>query len=274
MPPHRSRSAIVAALATAVVFCAAGGAAWSQSADGVADAQAGQAALDRGDNAEAVARFTTALVNPGFAQADRELAYVRRGEAYLGLGQKELALADATKALGLAPTDAEAATVRDKAQAADGPTLEATLGYIKDKLEGQGRFEWAVFGHNGGSNEDYTRTTHIKYALDPDPAHCSLGFTWDDGSKSTESLGAFKAFSVMTAPEFYTRANAEGGKPEQIVNTTNPVLFVVLGDVGNWADGQSYFVKDEDTANRVALAFTHAMTLCGGGKQAKAKELF
>ncbi len=272
MSLRQSRTAAVAALAVAVLSVA--GLADAQSADGVSEAQAGQVAFDRGDNAEAVNRFTAALLNPGLAQADRELAYVRRGQAYLGLGRKDLALADAIKALEIDAADADAAAVRDKSQASDGPSLEATLAYIKDKLESQGAMNWAIFGHEGSTNEDYTNTVQAKYSVAPDPAHCTLTFSARTGEQVTRDLKKFKAFAVLPATEFYSRANAEAGKPDQIVNATNPVMFVVFGDTGSFADSGGYFFKDEDTANRVARAFVHVMELCGGGKKEKSPELF
>ncbi|HLI65450.1 MAG TPA: hypothetical protein VKU90_03715 [Caulobacteraceae bacterium] len=104
-----------------------GGAAF---ADALGDFNAGVAAIARHDAAEAVRLFTAALDSGQLTSGDREIAYARRADAELQLGRKTDALADAQAALALAPGDAEAALVRDRAAALDtpaphGPTINA-----------------------------------------------------------------------------------------------------------------------------------------------------
>jgi tetratricopeptide (TPR) repeat protein len=86
-------------------------------ADPLDDAKAGLAALDKGDDATAIRMFTVALDSGRLTRPDRELAYVKRAQAYLAAEASDKALADANRALDLDPRDAEATATRDRAQA-------------------------------------------------------------------------------------------------------------------------------------------------------------
>jgi tetratricopeptide (TPR) repeat protein len=79
------------------------------------DAKSGLAALDKGDNATAIRLLTSALDSGRLLRADRELAYVKRAEAYLASNDDMAALADADRALNLDPSDSEAAAARSRA---------------------------------------------------------------------------------------------------------------------------------------------------------------
>lgn len=74
------------------------------------NAQAGLQALNAGDSARAVSLFTDALNGGGLSQSDTELALVKRGEAYLNLGNTDSARADLQHALQIDPSDREAAS--------------------------------------------------------------------------------------------------------------------------------------------------------------------
>jgi tetratricopeptide (TPR) repeat protein len=103
---------LAAGAALAVVLAA--GSVW---ADPLSDAKDGLAALNKGDNPEAVRLFTAALASGRLTRADSELAYVKRGEAFLAMQDATRALGDSNHALDLDPRDAEAAANRDRAQA-------------------------------------------------------------------------------------------------------------------------------------------------------------
>jgi hypothetical protein len=92
-------------------------AASSAFATPLGDAKSGLAAFDKGDNLTAIRLFTAAINSHQLARRDQELAYVKRGEAYLAAHQEKSALADANHALDLDPGDAEAAATRDRATA-------------------------------------------------------------------------------------------------------------------------------------------------------------
>lgn len=85
-------------------------------ANSVDDANAGLDALNRGDYATAVQLFTKALEAGELSAADRELAFVKRGQAYLGEHRDDLALTDLDQALKLDPADQEAANLLRQAK--------------------------------------------------------------------------------------------------------------------------------------------------------------
>ena len=80
------------------------------------DANAGLDALGRGDYATAVRLFTKALRAGNLSASDRELAFVRRAQAYIGQQRNDLALADLQQALKLDPNDQEAVNLRLQVQ--------------------------------------------------------------------------------------------------------------------------------------------------------------
>jgi tetratricopeptide (TPR) repeat protein len=124
----------------------------SACADGLGDAKAGLEALNRGDNTAAISLFTKAITGGTLSRSDKELAYVKRSEAYLAMGAKDKALADATKALSLDAGDSEAAAVRDKTQrvAGNGPSLEVTANFIKESITDTGLMRFIVTKHFTG----------------------------------------------------------------------------------------------------------------------------
>lgn len=86
-------------------------------AGAVDDANAGLDALDHGDNATAVRLFSQALREGGLSDSDRELAFVKRAQAYLGEGQNDLARQDLEQALRIDANDQEAAALMRRAEA-------------------------------------------------------------------------------------------------------------------------------------------------------------
>jgi tetratricopeptide (TPR) repeat protein len=102
-------AAAYAALAlTATLAAAAGGA----CADPVADAGAGQDALNKGDLNSAVALFSRAIDSHSLPRAGQESAYVERATAYAGLHKYDLALADLDFAQQISPDDPDARGLR------------------------------------------------------------------------------------------------------------------------------------------------------------------
>jgi tetratricopeptide (TPR) repeat protein len=110
-------------------------------ADGLQQANAGMAAMERGDYRAAAELFTKALVAGDLGPADMELALVKRAESYLHVGLAKAALPDLDQALRLDPNDAEAADLLAQAKQA----LAAPAG---DGPKSLGRFsDWTAATH-------------------------------------------------------------------------------------------------------------------------------
>jgi tetratricopeptide (TPR) repeat protein len=238
--------------------------------DSLADAQAGQAAIDRGDNAAAIPLFSKALSGK-LSTSDRELALVKRGEAYLATGQRPLALQDARAALALQPTDNEALSLRDKS--GGGPSLEATITFVRSKVVGQGPINLQVFTHDGKSGQDTSFTKSTTYTDFTIAEHCVVHVPYKvafndaasgDGMAGID-LSKLRHMKLWAYADFWTSRAADDGHPEQI-SQVSPSRFVVKFDGdGNWIE-----MKDQDDATAVAKALDHAIDLCGGGS----KDLF
>jgi tetratricopeptide (TPR) repeat protein len=84
---------------------------------GIADGNAGMAALQRGDYDEAIRLFTRALQPGRLSSGDTEFAYLNRGQAYEAKGDLDHALADFKKAVKLKPDDPDAQNALKEVQA-------------------------------------------------------------------------------------------------------------------------------------------------------------
>jgi tetratricopeptide (TPR) repeat protein len=106
-------------------------------ADPLGDAKAGLEALNRGDNEAAVRLFTQALDSGGMTSADRELAYLKRAEAYAAERDTARSLADLDQAQALYPNDQEAVSLRARLQGspATAPTGSAGPGSLPAVLQ-------------------------------------------------------------------------------------------------------------------------------------------
>jgi hypothetical protein len=122
------------ALRLLIVVAALSFASGAALADSLADAQAGLEALGRNETEVAIRLLSRALGEGGLSQSDRELAYVKRAEAYALEGRNDDALADAQRALALDPGDAEALDVRTKSAALVRAAPPASSGDESDEL--------------------------------------------------------------------------------------------------------------------------------------------
>jgi len=123
------------------------------------------------------------------------------------------------------------------------------------------------------------------------------GFTLDDlrthtVETDTTSFKQVEKITVEKLQDVQNQANAEAAHPDVTVTVTPPVFVVklwassaVFSEHTSTAKGKQapvekdatkkwggVVIRDEETANKVAKAMTHAMELCGGG--VTKKELF
>jgi tetratricopeptide (TPR) repeat protein len=263
-------------------LCAAGTVltflAHSAYADGLSDAKAGLEALNRGDNTAAISLFTKAITGGKLSRADKELAYVKRSEAYLATGSKDKALADANRALALDSGDSEAAGVRDKAQGAtaNGASLAVTMKFIQDKLNERGLVSYTE------TRQDNVRATAFGEMISgvvANASSCQLFYrekdlingetvrdaelTKEDGyADYSVDLRKIRAVIAKTRKQmldetpFFRSRNMED----------NPEVFLIQLQGGqNHVDVLEFL--DENMASRVTQALIHAVELCGGGNK-------
>ena len=192
-----------------------------------------------------------------------------------------------------------------------GPSLVATMKFIQDKLNDQGRVGYVY------TRSDLSAITFREYyeisGVTGDAANCTLhkvettttkievaeGYNYNEGgqvvtgddllrqrvSTSTVHLRKIENIQVEATQNRLTRNMAEDAHPEITFTVTPPVYSLTLvaskpvfsfqqsftvgkaqaktSDDSDKADTLTF--RDEETANRLAKALTHAVELCGGG---------
>jgi len=254
------------------------------NADPVNDANAGLDALNKGDYAGAIRSFTQALSSDALSPADREYAYVKRGQAYLGQHATQKAKSDFDQALKLNPKDQEAAALREQAtkvengpaQAKNGPSLTDTLNYIANALSQQGTVNFIQYTHDSFKNTDYPPVSSSSTVSNASGTadRCELTFhfilnLYGKQKTNGDFTLEFKSVDKIRTITYADAANelaARNGHP-QVTAQTNPVVYVVgVESSGNGKDTNQFIFYEEDTANSVAKAMNHAAELCGAGK--------
>lgn len=131
----------------------------------------GLAAFERQDYPAAVRFFTSALQSKGLKALDRELAYLKRGEAELDLGQIAAGSRDLRKALQLKPDDTEAQQFLKLAESAQ-PQTAAVLSPRAAAAERMQRVQtaWGAMARLPG---------HIWLEIDDKPI-MYFQFQWDE----------------------------------------------------------------------------------------------
>lgn len=194
-----------------------------------------------------------------------------------------------------------------------GPTLEATMKFIQDKMNEQDTVGYA-FTQSDLSAETF-RVFYGVSEVFADAASCALrtvettdtqidvapGYTYSEGGepvtgenlsrrnveKATIRLRDVESIRVERLQDIWNRDFAEAAHPERTREIAPPVygltlvaprpvfLFHTTYTTGRAApkefDSPSKTdmlqIRDEDTANRLAKAFAHAVELCGGGNK-------
>jgi hypothetical protein len=156
-----------------------------------------------------------------------------------------------------------------------GPSLEATMKFIEDKVNGIDKVEYAFVQKNPVTGEvmnSATMTHRVHITLNPSTCGLHWEHVWllGDGSGDPKTIPtqpvtvSFKdaqRMEVLTVEEADNRSFAASAK-ETIAQPTPYELKLYLSSTKKPL--QFYFF-DQDLANRVAKAMVHATELCGGG---------
>jgi hypothetical protein len=194
----------------------------------------------------------------------------------------------------------------------EGPSLESTMKFIQDKMNGQDRVDY-VDTQSNLPGVTYRRHEEMPDVL-AEPATCTLrvnitivtDLELEDGANyrdpaihtpddlhsrsvvtQTLSLKDIERITVESRQDAYNRMAAEEWH-SKLTFTITPTVFVlelyapkpsishhysrtrgkqpvVVSDLSD--KKAEYVFVDEDLANRVAKALTHAVELCGGGNK-------
>ncbi|HXQ16285.1 MAG TPA: tetratricopeptide repeat protein [Caulobacteraceae bacterium] len=192
---------LAALVLTASLAIAGGGAAL---ADPIADASAGQDALNKGDLNGAVSLFTRAIDSRGLPRAGLESAYVERATAYAGLHKYDLAIADLDLAQQISPDDPDARGLRSQIQGT-GALTQADAARRGAALYDRGDYDGALAALDRA------------VALNPNDAYSlyERGLTWlakPDYNRALADFNAVLKLQPNTWGALDERGNAYRGK--------------------------------------------------------------
>jgi TonB family protein len=158
--------------------------------------------------------------------------------------------------------------------AADGPSLAATMQFIQDKMNGQGKINYELHTHDNASGEDWPvyqisiEATNVV----ADPSTCRI--TWHKVTTNGGKVGINDIFSLdlRNVLTFEVRTSTHEAKMEDTANghpdldkRQDPPYFAVTAKLRDNTETPLFF-SSEEMSNRIAKAMVHAVELCGGGK--------
>jgi len=176
----------------------------------------------------------------------------------------------------------------------DGPSLQATMKFIQDKLKGLGNVHYATKAQADDTSQWADRFQPAFQELVADPSTCELTsrsvvhgdkeYNWTDNLNFRE----VEKIEVMPLADFVNREHIQHGNPE-LLEIITPTVFSVNLVMATGKTEHHHFIAtakigepsledtenktwaltfpDEETANRVAKAMVHAVEMCGGGNK-------
>jgi hypothetical protein len=156
--------------------------------------------------------------------------------------------------------------------AEDGPSLEASLKYIQEKILDEGKFNFVVYMHDTQSNEEWSnRNTAEVSAVSSDVANCRLSLHWKttvNGKTGADGdylidLKTVNTIQVLIPEQELKRVDSGAGHASREYRV-EPTFAVLLLNRARKMHNTVFF-HDEDAAGHVAKALVHAVELCGGG---------
>jgi hypothetical protein len=157
----------------------------------------------------------------------------------------------------------------------EGPSLEATMKFIQDKLNSVGRVNFAVYYHDAASGNDWVQQFMIETSkVESNPVSCLIkyhekferdGQVISDGDFSF-SLKNIEKIIVQPQEQELKEGDSANGHPAWSSRVDPPVfcLKAMRSDVNGF---NRFRFLDEDLTGRVAKAMVHAVELCGGGNK-------
>lgn len=154
-----------------------------------------------------------------------------------------------------------------------GPSLAVTMQFIQEKLNQQGRVNYAVYYHDNADGTDWVNQFSIDNTdFIADPAACGISFhsrVINNGVVNSNAdfrltLHGIEDLVVKNGEQDQKRIDADNGHPTWD-SKIDPPIFVLVARSREQEIELNF--RDEDMANRVAKALLHAVELCGGGNK-------
>ncbi len=155
--------------------------------------------------------------------------------------------------------------------AAQSPSLDVTLGFIRDQVAEQGQLAYASTTRDPATSQTWDNQFTVEAStVTSDDNACTLGFHWHstvDG-KPAQDLDTTISFKIVTSVSISSmdddvaRLNAAGGHAGWVSQMRPPVWVLLLHKSNGHTNTMDF--RDRDMAERVAKAIRHAAELCGG----------
>jgi len=175
-----------------------------------------------------------------------------------------------------------------------GPSLEATLKFIQDKLNEEGRVNYGTILHADGQDDVSAERSMLSVISTYSAEQCRFLFTlettYNGGLNKFGTdmpLKNVKSVKVTSGEAWWNAELAEEGHPLWSARVTPPIFILSIGQVTGRTTcfdankkevacaplqlmdrmQMTWAFREEGDANRVAQALTHAVELCGGGNK-------
>jgi hypothetical protein len=155
------------------------------------------------------------------------------------------------------------------------PSWEDTMTFIEDKLNQQGAVNYLTTYQNSVDGTVRSQEQSDQFSrVRGDPQSCRLNYHVKTIRSLPPPLVEYDGYlnlrrveklAVMSLQDQRNDANAREGHPE-MVQVISPAVWVLVVTDPRGIRLEIPF-RDEDMANRVAKALTHAVELCGGGSK-------
>jgi hypothetical protein len=165
------------------------------------------------------------------------------------------------------------AVAQSSKPAASGPSLAATMQFLQEKLNEQGKQNWTTHYHDSADNTNWIYQFNFEVSkVVADAAACTIAYHYiivRDGVQISDSDASFNLHDVQdltltTGDQRQNKNDAASGHPTWDAKVVPPVFDLVVRGKENVEF--YFFFFDEGTANRVTKAMGHAVELCGGSR--------
>jgi len=152
-----------------------------------------------------------------------------------------------------------------------GPSLEITMKFIQDKLNGIGPLNYLANGHNNVEGMDWTNQYKVEAtSATAEPSACRINYYWKEERDGVATFDAGLSINLREVEDMAVMTMEQNLKTEDAVDgldrsyKVDPSVFVLKV---RRTDKGFYILEffDEQMANRMAKALVHAVELCGGG---------
>jgi hypothetical protein len=156
----------------------------------------------------------------------------------------------------------------------NGPSLETTMKFIQDKLNDMGMVAFSATFQNSQLGQQRTQPiTNVYGNVVADSTQCRISYHRKGTNEGKTTVNQNFTFSLRDVKKIlvrpYEQANNEWLAATNSANgvstiSTSPQAFELSLRQIHGAEND-FNLTDEDLAERLAKAFTHAVELCGGG---------